>query len=422
MKIWHLLVLIISVLWAETVFAAPATIATSSSTSATSSSAQRKTFYDTVNGKHWAFWYDGTAISFAYSPDNSSWTAPQAPAISTLAYNTPNFSLSYKVISETGYVFLAVESDSYDIKVSNGTVGTSSISFGTPVTVFDGSSAADKYTRPNIALSQSNYIWTGAVHDNGVSYWAKVRRSTAVGDVSSWESAQVVGMASNARSDLVLMPQSSSNMFLLMNSDSSHLVAYAYNGSSWSQQNTGGDYSWFHFGATANSDIMAVAISGDNVYVGGAFTKVGGVENTSYIARWDGMAWNPLGKGMNNYVNHLATDGSTIYAAGSFTTAGGVAISGGIAKWNGTAWAGMGSGVNNTVNALAISGSDVYVGGNFTTAGGVADTRYIARWNGSSWNALGSGMDNPVSSLALSGSDVYAGGYFTTAGGVANTN
>ena len=65
----------------------------------------------------------------------------------------------------------------------------------------------------------------------------------------------------------------------------------------------------------------------------------------------------------------LAVSGSDLYAGGAFTTAGGSAAKN-IAKWNGSSWSALGSGMNSAVSALAVSGSDLYAGGNFTTAGG----------------------------------------------------
>ena len=134
----------------------------------------------------------------------------------------------------------------------------------------------------------------------------------------------------------------------------------------------------------------------------------------SWIAKWNGSSWSTLGSG-NSPVVALAVSGSDVYAGGSFTMAGGVTVNR-IAKWNGTGWAALGSGMNNWVYALAVSDSDVYAGGAFTTAGGNA-ANYIAKWDGSSWSALGSGMNSRVYALAVSGSGLYAGGTFTTAGG-----
>ncbi len=123
-----------------------------------------------------------------------------------------------------------------------------------------------------------------------------------------------------------------------------------------------------------------------------------------------------------HWVLALAVSGSDVYAGGRFTTAGTNAANY-IAKWNGSSWsalgAGMGGGSDPHVSALAVSGSDLYAGGGFTTAGGSAATN-IAKWNGSSWSALGSGLGDPtntVRALAVSGSTVYAGGLFHDGGG-----
>jgi len=171
--------------------------------------------------------------------------------------------------------------------------------------------------------------------------------------------------------------------------------------------------SWSALGSGINAGVGALAVSGSDVYAGGIFWTAGG-SMASYIAKWNGSSWTALGSGMNNVVSALVVSGRDLYAGGLFTTAGGNAANH-IAKWNGSSWSALGSGMNSAVYALAVSGSDVYAGGDFTMADGGPSHR-IAKWNGSSWSALGSGMDNVVSALAVSGSNLYAGGYFMTAG------
>jgi hypothetical protein len=189
-----------------------------------------------------------------------------------------------------------------------------------------------------------------------------------------------------------------------------------WDGRAWSALGSGIPWSDFY---NYQAYVTALAVSGDNLYVGGCFTNAGGVAVTN-IAQWNGRAWSALGSGINGIVYALAVSGTNLYAGGWFTTAGGVPTNC-IAKWDGRAWSALGSGMNGyCVNALLVSGSILYAGGSFTTAGGAMATN-IAKWDGSAWSALGSGItgDNPyVNALAASGTDLYAGGIFTSAGGV----
>jgi hypothetical protein len=95
----------------------------STSTSSTTEGA-RKSFIDTTSNTHWVFWYNGTAVEYASSPDGSTWTSR-----GTLAYNTPNFSVTHKVIGGTSYVFLVSEANTYDVIMRRGTISGTSITF-----------------------------------------------------------------------------------------------------------------------------------------------------------------------------------------------------------------------------------------------------------------------------------------------------
>jgi hypothetical protein len=140
--------------------------------------------------------------------------------------------------------------------------------------------------------------------------------------------------------------------------------------------------SWTALGSGMNDRVYALAVSGSDVYAGGWFTTAGG-NGANYIAKWDGSSWSALGPGLGGGafpsigVVALAVSGSDVYAGGWFTTAGGSPAKY-IAKWDGSIWIPLGSGMNNAVWDLALSGSDLYAAGYFTTAGGKA-SGYIAR-------------------------------------------
>jgi hypothetical protein len=176
-----------------------------------------------------------------------------------------------------------------------------------------------------------------------------------------------------------------------------------WNGRSWSALEGGvsGQY---------GGGVLALAMSGTDLYVGGSFQTPG-----PNIAKWDGNAWSAF-SGMNGGVCALAVSGTNLYAGGDFTTAGGVPANN-IAKWDGSNWSALGSGMNDQVLALAVDGTNLYAGGYFTRAGGVA-ANYIAKWDGSTWSALGSGVPTHVFALAADGvGHLFVGG-FVNVGGV----
>jgi len=75
------------------------------------------------------------------------------------------------------------------------------------------------------------------------------------------------------------------------------------------------------------SQVNAIAVDGSDVYVGGIFTFAGDAPH-SYVAEWDGQAWQNLSGGVTGApsgespeVDALAVSGTTLYAGGIFTTA-----------------------------------------------------------------------------------------------------
>lgn len=176
-------------------------------------------------------------------------------------------------------------------------------------------------------------------------------------------------------------------------------------------------------GTGSGNRVLAIAGMGSDVFVGGTFTNVGGID-VKNIAHWDGANWWNMGLGFDGSVGVLAAGNGVVYAGGGFTNVTDppyVITVNHIAMWNGFNWYNLGAGVNanGTVNAIAVSGNNVYIGGTFTNASGVTANR-IAMWDGANWNALGTGSANGVNGtvqgIALNGTDVYVAGTFTNAG------
>jgi hypothetical protein len=209
------------------------------------------------------------------------------------------------------------------------------------------------------------------------------------------------------------------------------------------QHTASGTWSTLGTGSSNGVDyvVRALAVVGNEVYVGGEFTSAGGV-SANRVARFNTLTntWSSLGTGSQNGVNErvlaLAVVGNEVYVGGFFTSAGGVSANY-VARFNTqtNTWSSLGTGSSNGVSgsfypyvrALAVVGNEVYVGGYFFFAGGVS-ANCVARFNTltNTWSSLGTGSQNGVSgvslpyvsALAVVGNEVYVGGYFFFAGGV----
>jgi hypothetical protein len=215
-----------------------------------------------------------------------------------------------------------------------------------------------------------------------------------------------------------------------------------WTGNAWARVGSGvGPQKVDEWGAE-EGELYAVAVVGADVYVGGDFNRIDGVDANG-IARWDGAKWNAIGDGVQNEnsfdpifvpgtVYTIVPAGGKLYVGGHFELAGGAPASS-IAVLSGSAWSTLGDGMIDdddsfepagSVRAIAVSGGIVYAGGNFDRAGGLL-AENIAKWNGSAWSALDSGLgvefedsfDQPVRAIVVSGANIYAGGELETAGG-----
>ena len=397
------------------------TIDTSTSSSATLNSSQRKSFYDTVNDYYWVFYYTGSDIEYAYSTDGSVWTTDGA-----LGVDSTDFSLTYKDISGTGYTFIAFATDS-DIYAIKGILGAASLTVDSQGIALDGS-AATPFSGPSIALDANNYIWVAGIMDLGSDavdrYQAYAVRSSAANDVTGWPAGTAIDRAYAEVNDVIMLPRTGSEMYLLSNNGENNILGYVYDGSNWSAANTGGDLSWFTFPAlsdaagTLNGSVYAMTFVGETLYLGGAFTEAGST-SLNYIAKWEAGAWSALGDGTDGTVYTFYANGTDLYVGGNFTTVDGTTVNN-IALYDttGDSWSALDQGVSGGyVRAISILGGVLYAGGTFTDASGTAVSN-IARYSGGVWSAMGTGVNGEVYAInSLLDTYMIIGGDFTDSGG-----
>jgi trimeric autotransporter adhesin len=181
--------------------------------------------------------------------------------------------------------------------------------------------------------------------------------------------------------------------------------------------------------ATQAFGVKALARSGDDLFVGGDFTGPNSVGNQtrSRIAKVSATGtgvvdatWDPNAVG--GAVNALAVSGSDLFVGGAFFDIGGQPRSG-LAKLQTTSTGAADAtwvADTGTVNAVLVSGTSLFVGGLFVDINGEPRGR-LAKLSTTGAAALDpTWKPNPngvVTSLALSGDNLYAGGGFGTIGG-----
>ena len=181
---------------------------------------QRKTFYDDQNARYWRFSNYGTDLDAEYSSDGNTWNAG-----TSLSYNTNDFSVEYKSLGGTEYVYVAI-SNNYDIIVRQGTLNASSVTWDSDViTMLDGTSGTTNYAHPTLSLdiptSGNPKLWVSARYYNGTVSSVVARRttSTAEADPSTWtlDSATTLktGISTSDRVYANLAPTGNSNMYVV---------------------------------------------------------------------------------------------------------------------------------------------------------------------------------------------------------------
>ncbi len=193
----------------------------------------------------------------------------------------------------------------------------------------------------------------------------------------------------------------------------------------------GNDWQALGTGVTSKNNwgVNTISFDESNLYIGGDFTIVGGVEDTRGIARWDGASWHPLGQGFwgDMGVAAIVIKGSDIYVGGDGAPVGQFYC--GIARFADDVWHPLGNGLSNCIygeGALAITrdNEDIYVSGQFKNTG-IPNTECIGRWDGTNWNAVGVPSLDPdnnwIFAQLILGDDIYVGGNFSQIGSTDGT-
>jgi hypothetical protein len=183
-----------------------------------------------------------------------------------------------------------------------------------------------------------------------------------------------------------------------------------------------------------DGSVNTLCLSDGTLYVGGAFTSIAG-QARRYIAALDAgtgfaEAWDPDASGERflTWVSAVVVTQGIVYVGGSFSRIGGLPRNNLAALDRGTGMARVWNpSPDYWVRALALHGRTLYVGGDFVRIAG-SQREKVAALDGQTGAALDwvADVSSPyydyyappyVSSIAVEGHQVYVAGHFTTIGG-----
>eukprot|EP00003_Mantamonas_plastica_P010540 TRINITY_DN199_c0_g5_i1.p1 TRINITY_DN199_c0_g5~~TRINITY_DN199_c0_g5_i1.p1 ORF type:complete len:3225 (-),score=1025.87 TRINITY_DN199_c0_g5_i1:69-9743(-) len=184
-------------------------------------------------------------------------------------------------------------------------------------------------------------------------------------------------------------------------------------------------------GVTApNSLVYTMALKGDKLYLGGAWTSIAGSTSRDYSAEYDianGMLTNRFMQGQKHYpsgpsngaVHCIAIDGDNMFMGGAFTTLRSQSANY-LALYNGTYNRFDPLPTNNELNSvvysLATKGNELFIGGDFTTPYQRALKYDILTRTFKNITLLNQ-FNGRVRAFLFDGSDIWVGGAFTVVDG-----
>ncbi|VAW69395.1 hypothetical protein MNBD_GAMMA10-771 [hydrothermal vent metagenome] len=175
----------------------------------------------------------------------------------------------------------------------------------------------------------------------------------------------------------------------------------------------------------ANGPVHTLAVSSGIVYIGGRFTEINGTARGKLAAVRAGggldnvlLGWDPnLGVEDSAVARSLAVSGNSVYVGGAFTNVAGISGFSNLAAIDisdGVVNAGWTPQVDKDVIMLTVANNTVYVGGSFNTINGSSRKRLgaiaIDSASVTDWNPVV--PSGNVLALLVEGSTVYAGGSF----------
>lgn len=215
----------------ETATIDPSIVGTSTTSEATMTTSQRKSFY--ANGRFWVFYSDGTNMVYRTSVDGSSWSS--ATTVRSCS-SGQHFSIWFDG-TYLHYAYANSESPLYYRRGTPGSGGTITWS-ASEQTV---STTYNRASLPFVSVDSSRYVWIGYTEfdpDTGVYYPYVIksgRNDGTWGTTPSGFPYLLEGSSTHSWS-VSVVPLTAGKMLVVYSSYGSYLYARSWSGSAWNPE------------------------------------------------------------------------------------------------------------------------------------------------------------------------------------------
>ena len=157
------------------------------------------------------------------------------------------------------------------------------------------------------------------------------------------------------------------------------------------------------------AEVWALATDGDTLFIGGAFTSVGGVsrKNLAAVNASTGAVMTGFNPAPNGIVRGIAYSGGKVFIGGKFTKVGGKAVSYLAAVNAGTGAVGTFPAADGAVYVVKEAGGNIWVGGDFAHIGATTRSKVAAVSAAGAVLSYRATPGAPVDDLAVDSAGVF---------------
>lgn len=177
----------------------------------------------------------------------------------------------------------------------------------------------------------------------------------------------------------------------------------------------GNDWQWDL--GVPSAMVRSIAEHDGELYVGGAFTQIDGVD-VNYIGKFENGSWTNAGAGLNGMVRYIYSIDDSLYISGDFTIPGVNSIYNAFVR-DGSSWVRPRGNLNGLITDMDKVGDIVFATG-YLAYDGQAGGTLLSRWRDTQWTSIESSLNGIIWKMLYHNGGLWVVGDITYNDGTEN--